>query len=275
MTVTGGLVDAPGMAVRFVTRLPDRLSGSRRAGLCAEAIPGKLLLKIPGVARYLVYDGSNIDIAPERDADECDVQMFLAGAARAALIHQRGELPLHAAAIVPPSGHAIAICGASGMGKSTLAAEFCRRGWFLLADNMSRVTCDGQAATACPERPFVKLWHDALKRAGWDVTEFHRLRRGMEKFRVPVAHCAEPVPVKTIVSLTLEQCGIGEIRGVARLAVLSGNTRAPHQIEPLGKMRDHVRIVQRIANAVKVLKLGGARAEPAAELADRILRVLP
>ena len=109
MTVTGGLVDAPGMAVRFVTRLPDRLSGSRRAGLCAEAIPGKLLLKIPGVARYLVYDGSNIDIAPERDADECDVQMFLAGAARAALIHQRGELPLHAAAIVPPSGHAIAI----------------------------------------------------------------------------------------------------------------------------------------------------------------------
>jgi hypothetical protein len=269
------VVDVPGSVIRVVASLPDHLPGSRGAGLYAEAIPGKFLLKIPGVARYLVSHGNLIDIAPERHADESDVQTFLAGAAHTALIHQRGELPLHAAAIVPPSGHAIVICGASGTGKSTLAAEFSRRGWFLLADDMSRVTWDGQAATASPECAFVKLWPDALKRAGLDATAFRRLRDNLEKYYVPVAHCPKPMPIEMIVSLTPERCGIEEIQGVARFAVLSGNTRHPHQIEPLGKMHDHMRIVQRVANAVKVFRLGGARGEPVAELADRILRVMP
>jgi len=51
---------------------------------------------------------------------------------------------LHASA-VQLDGHAVAIVGASGMGKSTLAAALCRNGCGLVADDVLRIDRNGTA----------------------------------------------------------------------------------------------------------------------------------
>ena len=91
--------------------------------------------------------------------------MILHTSARAALIQERGELALEATTLAAPGGRAVALCGFSGLGKSTIAAALSRRGWLLLADGVTRVTWDGTTATAWPSHGVLKLWWNAC--GGW------------------------------------------------------------------------------------------------------------
>ncbi len=107
--------------------VPDRLHGAVSIGGFYQAAPGSFLLSVDGVARYLVTDGARIVIQPERDAVYDEIRLFLLGCAFAALLQQRGQLPLHCSAIVVDGG-CIGFAGHSGAGKSTLAAGFLKRG---------------------------------------------------------------------------------------------------------------------------------------------------
>lgn len=88
---------------------------------------GELLLKVDGVANYWVKEGREIVIEPGPAAEAGDVRVFLLGSAFGALLHQRGLPPFHAGAVAM-EGKAVLLAGRSGVGKSTLAAELCRRG---------------------------------------------------------------------------------------------------------------------------------------------------
>jgi len=258
--------------MRRVASLPDALAGGVRVGPYAQARPGALLLCVPEVARYLVRDGNSIEIAVEPGADPSAVLLYLHGGARGALTHQRGELPLHAATLVPPGAdYGVAICGVSGAGKSTLAAELVRRGWSLLADDMTRVTAEAQGIMAWPGDGVIKLWQDACERSGLDVSELPRVREDVDKFFWTVPVLSGPVPLRAIVELSpagafsrVDESGAG------RLALISENTfRRPH-IAALGRMKEHVRIVAQVAGACRVTRLQGTRSIPLAELADRV-----
>jgi hypothetical protein len=62
-------VGIPDAVVRFVPELPSHLPDGERAGIYAQARPGQLLQVVPGVARYLVRNGTIIEVAPESGAD--------------------------------------------------------------------------------------------------------------------------------------------------------------------------------------------------------------
>ncbi len=90
----------PGATIRRVAALPRGVAGrpARGSAHSGKAGPSSLFV-MPGTGSFLARDGSTIEFAPEADADDGMITLFLNGTARGALIHQRGELPLHAATL--------------------------------------------------------------------------------------------------------------------------------------------------------------------------------
>jgi len=265
----------PGATIRRGASLPEELAGAEAVGELSYARPGQLLFTVPGAGRYLARDGSIIELVEEENADAGKVQIFLNGTARGALIHQRGELPLHAATLVPPGGDAaLAICGASGAGKSTLASELSRRGWLLVADDTTRVTWDGAQAIAWPSRDTIKLWRDACEARGMDCATLEQVMRDMDKYYLRVPAREEPVALACIVELVTQGEPEAVVSAGDKMALISRNTYRPHHIRPLGKQQDHVRAVAQIASVCTMHRIAGGGALPVGELADAVTQML-
>jgi hypothetical protein len=260
----------PGAVLRQVDHLPETLADGTAADKYVQARPGALLISVPGTGRFLARDGSLIEYAPETDSDIGKVVLFLNGSARGALIHQRGELPLHAATLVPPGGEtAVAICGRSGAGKSTLAAELSRRGWILVADDTTRVTWDGANVLAWPNRDSIKLWKDACEAARIDVGGLKPIANDIEKYYLRVDGRQEPAKLKVVVELTEDASAeTGSLS--ERMALITRNTYRPNFIRPLGTAKEHIQMVSRIASVCKSFKLRGGRNILVSSLADSV-----
>jgi hypothetical protein len=142
---------------------------------------GHARYSIEGVADYLIEHGRRITIAPVMAADAPDVRLFLLGSVFGILCNQRGVLPLHACAVEIDDG-AVAFAGASGVGKSTLAAAFQRRGFRLLADDVTPVDLSGPRVRFLPGLRRIRLWADSVRAAAWDPAELERCRDGLDKF---------------------------------------------------------------------------------------------
>jgi hypothetical protein len=98
-----------------------------------------LCFTAPGVAAYRCTHRS-IAVTPRPDADPLLVEALLIATALPALLWMGGAFVLHAAAVVPGGEHhaqlsGLAIAGASGSGKSRLAAALIANGGALLADD--------------------------------------------------------------------------------------------------------------------------------------------
>jgi hypothetical protein len=272
MTINGSVPGVPGAIIRVVSELPDELPGATVAGTFVQAVEHQLLIIVPGVARYLVQNGRTVDVAPEPGADPATIRIYLEGCARGAIIHQRGELPLHAATLVhPDSGKGVAICGVSGAGKSTIGAELSRRGWRLIADDITRLTWEEDGPLAWPSHGALKLWGDACARLDVDVSTLFRVRDGMEKFYLPVPSVDEPVGLSAVVELAIGR-SVGEERvdGFDKLETIIRHTYRPRQVRPLGRLDTHMRIVAQVAGRVDIVRVGGARAASPRVLAHSI-----
>jgi hypothetical protein len=141
-------------------------------------------LNVPGIAVYRMRDGTTMSVAPEANASERDVRLFLLGSAFAAILHQRGLLPLHSNAI-EIDGKAVAFLGHSGAGKSTLAAWFHDRGHGLLSDDVCVVGVDWKGrGVAYGGVPRVRLWRDALEASGRSADSEERAADEWEKYNV-------------------------------------------------------------------------------------------
>ena len=79
------------------------LEGATARGVLWHAAPGRFLLQVPDVARYLVSDGAVITIDRAPAARDEEVMRFLNLTPLAALLFQRGNLAFHAASVSPPS----------------------------------------------------------------------------------------------------------------------------------------------------------------------------
>lgn len=250
----------PGALVREVASLPETLDGATRVGPYSVARPGALLRVVPGVARFLALEGREIQLLREPGADPVQVEQFLFGAVRSALILQRGGLPLHAACLLPPhADFAVAVAGPTGAGKSTLTAELLRRGWSLLSDDLTALYGEEDAAgtiRAWPGRPGLKLWKDACLRLGQDTGHLQPLPGDRDKYIVPANVHGQPAPLRAILALdrTLSG-GLVPVEGPDRLTLLRTNTYRPRYIEPLGCVRAHFQISCRIAEQVSLLRL--------------------
>jgi hypothetical protein len=104
-----------------------------------------------------------IHVAP--DVDRGLVPVILAGTILAALLELRGSCMLHASC-VEVGGATFAVVGASGMGKSTLAALFCAAGGRIVADDALRIEHVRGVARCYPGSGQIRVRKGAAELAG-------------------------------------------------------------------------------------------------------------
>ena len=166
-----------------------------------EANDTEFLLRIPGVATYYVHDGVEIIINRDVGAPELDVRAYLMGSLFAVLCHQRGLLPLHASAISTPRG-AVAFLGASGAGKSSIAAFLAQRGHHVLADDICLVDPSvPRDRRVLPVAPWLKLWSGTLDAMGESSRGLSRIFSDDEKYRYVLQQHEAPAPLAELILL--------------------------------------------------------------------------
>lgn len=200
---------------------PDALEDPTVEGVLFQARPDAYLLDVPGVARYSAHGGSEIRVEPAEGAAPEAVRHFLLGPVMAALLHQRGVLPLHASAVAGARG-ACVIAGASGAGKSSLAAVLHRRGYRVLADDVAAFV-EGRVHPGLPQ---LHVPLDVLSRLGLSGDP---LRAGVPKRGVAVPESSDPEPVRLLIHLVCDghTVTMTAVRGVRALETLSRAIHLP------------------------------------------------
>jgi hypothetical protein len=143
--------------------VPHTLPGAKNGGVLWQAEPQRFLLRIPGVAAFLVESGSRITIDQVPLSEPALTERFLRMTPLAALLYQRGHLVFHAAAAANTNG-AILLAGDSGAGKSTLLMALVRRGWKMLADELAVVVNENGRIVVLPTFPEIRLWQNATEK---------------------------------------------------------------------------------------------------------------
>jgi len=196
-----------------------------------EVHPGVFRLAVPGVAQYRVEEGRLITVEPATDAAPERLRLFLLGSAMGALLYQRGLFPLHGSAVETPWGGMIFV-GPQGVGKSTLAAQFHRRGFRLLSDDVCAVEATELGLRILPAVARFRLCADAFELIGspegghFDV----------DKYVVPMGegYCPDPAPLKAIAILAYHEDAEPEfriLRGFDRVQRLLENLYRPHYLK--------------------------------------------
>ena len=249
----------PDVTVRYGP-VPTSLHGAVEKGAFYEAAPGAFLLLVDEVARYLVTDGKQVVIQPEPGAGHDEITLFLLGCAFAPLLQQRGLLPLHCSGIVVEGG-CIAFVGHSGIGKSSLAGAFLKRGYPILTDDILVISLvsDG-TPLAYPGYPQLKLWPDTISKLGEARQSLLPIRPGIDKFRRPIREefYKDALPLKRLYVLGVSDAGeieMATMSGAAKVTAIIRNTYHLGFVKALGKGPEHFRQCNALAEKLTVRKV--------------------
>ncbi|MDQ3280048.1 MAG: hypothetical protein M3Q69_01400 [Acidobacteriota bacterium] len=149
----------------------------------------------PAAGRFVVRNGREIVIEPYPDADPRALRLAIVGPLLGVILTQRGAFVLHAST-VSIDGHAVALAGPSGRGKSTLAATLARAGHPLIADDITVIAFPNGKPTVQPGFPRVKLWPDSAAALAEDADALPLLHPNLTKRSMQLDRFAmEPVPL--------------------------------------------------------------------------------
>lgn len=174
--------------------VPDDPQAPDHLGPTWRLVGRRFHLEVPGVLRLMVEDGREIVAEPFETATDADIAPFILSTGFAAILHQRQLLALHAATVAW-QGRAIAVCGATGTGKSTLAATLCRAGAAFVGDDIAAIrtdTADG-VPLVWPDGRQHRLWADAIEHLSLAERQGAPIRSHMRKFHVAPSSPAHPV----------------------------------------------------------------------------------
>jgi hypothetical protein len=186
----------------FRATVPASLESATTSGPSWEMAGEEFLIRVPRLARILVARGQEIRVQLEPDATERDAAGFVLGTSFGILLHQRGALVLHGAAVAK-DGRAIAICGASGVGKSTLAAALCQEGCSFAADDICVIGLNSQRAPiVLADGRQLKLWQESIVKLDLVERRGEAVNDSFEKYFIqPFERITEPPTLSAIYAL--------------------------------------------------------------------------
>jgi hypothetical protein len=152
-------------------RLADATWSNRELAVTADRAA---LVKLRDAGRLLARRGAAARIVLSRlDVSMLEIEGYLLAKVAAVLLHQRG-IPLLHASCVSVAGRAVAFSGASGAGKSTIAASLVRSGHRLLSDDITAIRFGPRnSPLAVPGSPHLRLRDDATAAVGVSLASLH------------------------------------------------------------------------------------------------------
>ncbi len=180
--------------------VPMKLPNPDTTGLTWAMAHNQFLLRVPDVARFLITDGREVAFETENGTTEGDITIFLTGTVFGILLHQRGQIALHASA-VRVNGKAVLFCGTSGAGKSTIAAALVKRGYPLVTDDLCAITI-AETPLVHPDGRQLKLWEQTIEKLELGSRRGSSVRtRRMKYYVEPSDIYSESAPIGAIYAL--------------------------------------------------------------------------
>ncbi len=239
----------------FEGLVPEALDNPVNRSALYQSTDTEFLLRVENVAAYYVKGGREITVQRLGTASDGEISAYLTGASFGALMHQRRQLPLHAAAVLF-RGKCILICGISGAGKSTLATALIQAGGMLVADDISVIDFSGDKARVCPAFPTIKIREDSLKHLGIEAKGLEQVRGELRKYYLSVGSFNKNyIPIDHIFILrphNLSHIVKQELQGVDKFKVLKKHTYLFMSIPKTGLEVSHFELVNRLAASVPV-----------------------
>ena len=210
--------------------------------------PGANYIRTWGQGVMRVTGGNLIEVDPSEDASESFIGVYLMGSCMGAILCQRGFMLLHGSCVTDGT-RSILITGDSGAGKSTMAAEFLKRDWKLLTDDVATVFDADGIPMVQSSYPSQKLWQDALDRYEKPEHSVHTLysMEAREKFGINVASSFYDgaAPLSMVVRLLPDDrpCSLTPMEGMTKVDQLLRNTYRIKLIEQKDLQRHFQRCV--------------------------------
>jgi hypothetical protein len=239
--------------------VPVALEGARDSGPTWQITDKQFLLRIPEIARFLLSDGREIAFESETDSDD-DIPIFVLGTVFGILLHQREQIVMHASA-VRVNGKAVLFCGASGAGKSTMAAALVQRGYPLVTDDVCAISLAGAARPVVhPDGRQLKLWAHSIDRLELADRRGDRVRNRLEKFYVePSDTSVTPLPLGAVYALREarppHQPGIERPNVVDAALLLRRHAYRPLLVRRMEQKANYFHAATAIANTAGIFHL--------------------
>jgi len=166
----GGLANA-GDGLLFRAREEDTDAPVTEASW-VEGRPGVRLRYADGAEFHLRADAREVWATWPPALSVEDASTHLLGPVMGYVLRRLGVLSLHASGVVI-GGRAVAFCGASGTGKSTIAAAVAAKGHAALADDLLALREVNDATLAYPASDHLRVWDDSARML---IGEGHALR---------------------------------------------------------------------------------------------------
>lgn len=188
-------------------------------------IGDRLVVEFPGWATFELFtDGVNLLAEPCDDPDM--VAHLLLDHIVPRVVSLRGDLMLHAAGAVGPSGRAHLFLGPTGAGKSTLATALAAGGWPLLDDDGIHVVEHAGVPYAQPGYAGVRLLPDSAAAVLTGVPAGRPMARGHDKrrFAVDGEHLTMnpgPAPIAAIYALQRTDDSTASLERIGLAAALT------------------------------------------------------
>jgi hypothetical protein len=130
--------------------------------LACGRVPSGYCLRFSGQTDFVIEaEGSTIECRTAATTPLTTIRHYLLNQVLPRVLGHSGRLALHASAVGTPAG-AIVFLGASGSGKSTVAAGFGRLGHRVLADDCVLVDATANRFIGLPTYTGVRLWPDVI-----------------------------------------------------------------------------------------------------------------
>jgi hypothetical protein len=239
------------------------------------------LLRFPGLADFDVSaDGTAVTCSPAPGTDPVTIEHLYNNQVLPLALSRQGRLAFHASAVTVPGG-TVAFLGRTGLGKSTLAAQFARSGASFLTDDGLLLAPAADGYLVLPNHPSIRLWddsHQALLDDGVaaappvSFTSKSRFLAGDG-----LSYCDEPQPLRAAYVLDDPASGDIVIRRTSMSEAVMGWLRNSFllDVEDPAMLSQHFQHATAVAHAIPTYHLDYPRLyERLAEVQAAILRHL-